>query len=150
MRRWRVRIRTSELSREMPGAGRPKMDDSTTNSAELTPIPIMKPGAPNGSLDVRFDRDGMVWVGSMMQGSLVKFDPKTEKFQSWGAPDFLKRDDARIAMVMPEQHRTRLNLANKSQQIIPIRMGGQIKIINLASPRNLAGAGAQNERIARF
>ena len=63
----------------------------------------MKPGAPTGSLDVRFDRNGMVWVGSMMQGSLVKFDPKTEKFVSWGMPDFLKRNDARIAMVMPEQ-----------------------------------------------
>jgi virginiamycin B lyase len=63
----------------------------------------MKPGAPTGSLDVRFDRAGMVWIGNMMQGSLVKFDPKAEKFQSWGAPDFLKRNDARIAMVMPEQ-----------------------------------------------
>src|SRR5436190_3724465 len=25
------------------------------------------------------------------------------KFQAWGAPDFLKRNEARIAMVMPEQ-----------------------------------------------
>src|SRR5260221_736580 len=38
----------------------------------------------------------------MMQGSLVKFDPKTEKFQAWGSPDFLKRNEARIAMVVPE------------------------------------------------
>jgi virginiamycin B lyase len=77
--------------------------DPKTGKATEYPIPIMKPGAPTGSLDVRFDRDGMLWMGSMMQGSLVKFDPKTEKFVSWGMPDFLKRDDARIAMVMPEQ-----------------------------------------------
>src|SRR5207253_2008539 len=32
-----------------------------------------------------------------------KFDPKTKEFRSWGAPDFLKRNEARIAMVMPEQ-----------------------------------------------
>jgi len=77
--------------------------DPKTGKAIEYPIPVMKPGAPTGSLDMRFDRDGMVWIGSMMQGSLVKFDPKAEKFQSWGAPDFLKRNDARIAMVMPEQ-----------------------------------------------
>jgi streptogramin lyase len=77
--------------------------DPRTGQATEYHIPVMKPGAPTGSLDVRFDRNGMVWVGSMMQGSLVKFDPKTEKFVSWGMPDFLKRNDARIAMVMPEQ-----------------------------------------------
>jgi streptogramin lyase len=77
--------------------------DPKTGKATEYPIPVMKPGAPTGSLDVRFDRDGMVWIGSMMQGSLVKFDPKMERFESWGAPDFLRRNDARIAMVMPEQ-----------------------------------------------
>jgi virginiamycin B lyase len=77
--------------------------DPKTGKATEYPIPVMKPGAPTGSLDVRFDRNGMVWIGSMMQGSLVKFDPKMERFESWGAPDFLKRNDARIAMVMPEQ-----------------------------------------------
>jgi virginiamycin B lyase len=77
--------------------------DPKTGKAIEYPIPVMKPGAPTGSLDIRFDRGGMLWIGSMMQGSLVKFDPKTEKFQSWGMPDFLKRDDARVAMVMPEQ-----------------------------------------------
>ena len=77
--------------------------DPKTGKATEYPIPIMKPGAPTGNLDIRFDRDGMVWIGSMMQGSLVKFDPKAEKFQAWGAPDFLKRNEARIAMVMPEQ-----------------------------------------------
>jgi streptogramin lyase len=78
------------------------LDPKTGKTTEYS-IPITKPGAPTGNLDIRFDRDGMVWIGSMMQGSLIKFDPKTKEFRSWGAPDFLKRNDARIAMVMPEQ-----------------------------------------------
>jgi streptogramin lyase len=78
------------------------LDPKTGKTTEYS-IPITKPGAPTGNLDIRFDRDGMVWIGSMMQGSLIKFDPKTKEFRSWGAPDFLKRNEARIAMVMPEQ-----------------------------------------------
>jgi len=30
------------------------------------------------------DRNGLVWVGNMMQGSLVMFDPRPMKFQSCG------------------------------------------------------------------
>jgi len=78
------------------------LDPKTGKTTEYS-IPITKPDAPTGNLDIRFDRDGMVWIGSMMQGSLIKFDPKTKEFRSWGAPDFLKRNEARIAMVMPEQ-----------------------------------------------
>jgi streptogramin lyase len=78
------------------------LDPKTGTTTEYT-VPVTKPGAPTGNLDIRFDREGMIWIGSMMQGSLVKFDPKYQKFQSWGAPDFLKRNEARIAMVMPEQ-----------------------------------------------
>ena len=78
------------------------LDPKTGKTTEYV-VPITKLGAPTGNLDIRFDRDGMIWIGSMMQGSLVKFDPKYQKFESWGAPDFLKRNDARIAMVMPEQ-----------------------------------------------
>jgi len=78
-----------------------KLDPKTGKTTEYE-IPISKPGAPTGSLDIHFDKDGVLWMGQMMQGSLVKFDPKTEKFQSWGSPDFLKRDEARIAMIMPQ------------------------------------------------
>jgi len=64
-------------------------------------IPVTKPGAPTGSLNIEQDKSGAIWIGQMMQGSLVKFDPKTEKFQSWDSPTFLARDEARIAMVTP-------------------------------------------------
>src|SRR5258705_5718512 len=77
--------------------------DPKTGKATEFPIPVTKPGAPTGNLMIQADRDGMIWIGAMMQGSLVKFDPKTEKFQTWGSPTFLNRDEARIAMVVPEQ-----------------------------------------------
>jgi len=79
-----------------------RLDPKTGKSQEYE-IPQSKPGAPTGSLDIHVDKDGAVWLGQMMQGSLVKFDPKTQKFQSWGSPDFLKRNEARIAMIVPQQ-----------------------------------------------
>jgi virginiamycin B lyase len=79
-----------------------RLDPKTDKVVEYS-IPVTKPGAPTGSLNVELDRSGTVWIGNMMQGTLVKFDPKTEKFQSWGSPTFLARDEARIAMVAPTQ-----------------------------------------------
>ena len=77
-----------------------RLDPKTGKATEFQ-IPETKPGAPTGSLMIQFDNAGSIWVGNMMQGSLVKFDTKTEKFQSWGSPTFRDRDEARIAMVMP-------------------------------------------------
>jgi virginiamycin B lyase len=64
-------------------------------------IPVTKAGAPVGSLDLVFDKQGDIWLGTMYQGSLAKFDRKTQKFQTWPSPKFQERDEARIAMVMP-------------------------------------------------
>jgi len=77
-----------------------RLDPKTGKAVEYA-IPVTKPGAPTGSLNIEQDKSGAIWIGQMMQGSLVKFDPKTEKFQSWGSPTFLARDEARIAMVTP-------------------------------------------------
>src|SRR6185295_9178356 len=72
-----------------------------TGSVVEYPIPTTKPGAPGGSLDLVFDRRGDIWLGTMYQGSLAKFDRHRKTFQTWGSPTFRERDDARIAMVMP-------------------------------------------------
>ena len=64
-------------------------------------IPITKPGAPQGSLDLVFDTRGDIWMGTMYQGSLARFDRRTKTFQTWGSPTYMDRDEARIAMVMP-------------------------------------------------
>jgi virginiamycin B lyase len=77
------------------------MLDPKTGKATEYPIPITKPGAPVGSLDMVFDKEENVWMGTMYQGSLAKFDRKTQKFQTWGSPTFKERDEARIAMIMP-------------------------------------------------
>ena len=80
------------------------MLDPKTGKVVEFPLPITKPGAPVGSLDLVFDHQGNIWMGTMYQGSLAKFDRKTKTFQTWGSPTFRDRDEARIAMVMPVNH----------------------------------------------
>jgi virginiamycin B lyase len=77
------------------------MLDPKTGKVTEYPLPITKPGAPQGSLDLVLDKQENIWMGTMYQGSLAKFDRKTKTFQTWGSPDFKNRDEARIAMVMP-------------------------------------------------
>jgi len=80
------------------------MLDPKTGKVVEYALPITKPGAPVGSLDLVFDHEGNIWMGTMYQGSLAKFDRKTKTFQTWGSPTFRDRDEARIAMVMPVNH----------------------------------------------
>lgn len=79
------------------------LDPKTGKSSEY-PMPITKPGAPVGSLDLVFDKQENIWLGTMYQGSLAKFDRTTKTFQTWGSPTYMDRDEARIAMVMPINH----------------------------------------------
>ncbi|OFW01688.1 MAG: hypothetical protein A3I61_03510 [Acidobacteria bacterium RIFCSPLOWO2_02_FULL_68_18] len=80
------------------------MLDPKTGAVIEYPIPITKPGAPRGSLDLVFDTRGDIWLGTMYQGSLARFDRRTNTFQTWGSPTYMDRDEARIAMVMPIHH----------------------------------------------
>ena len=80
------------------------MLDSKTGKITEYPIPITKPGAPQGSLDLVFDKRGDIWLGTMYQGSLARFDRRAKTFQTWGSPTYMDRDEARIAMVMPIHH----------------------------------------------
>ena len=77
-----------------------KLDPKTAKAMEY-PVPVTKPGAPAGALDLRFDPAGNVWLGMMYQGSIAKFDRKTQKFQTWNAPKFKENDESRLAMVDP-------------------------------------------------
>jgi virginiamycin B lyase len=77
-----------------------KLDPKTAKAVEY-PVPVTKPGAPAGGLDLRFDPQGNVWLGMMYQGSIAKFDRNTQKFQTWTAPKFMENDEARLAMVDP-------------------------------------------------
>jgi len=75
-----------------------KLDPKTAKAVEY-PVPVTKPGAPAGALDLGFDPDGNVWLGMMYQGGIAKFDRKAEKFQTWNAPKFMENNEARLAMV---------------------------------------------------
>src|SRR5256884_3085037 len=62
-----------------------KMDPKTGKVTQY-PIPVVKPGWPEGTLDLEFDKDDNPWIGVMYQSAIAKFDKKTEKFQFWSTP----------------------------------------------------------------
>ena len=62
-----------------------KMDPKTGKVTQY-PIPVVKPGWSEGTLDLEFDKDDNPWVGVMYQSSIAKFDKKSEKFQMWQTP----------------------------------------------------------------
>ena len=62
-----------------------KLDPRTGKVTEY-PIALHKPGFPTGTLGLRTDRDGNLWLGNMYQARIVKFDRKTETFQFWSRP----------------------------------------------------------------
>ncbi len=62
-----------------------KMDPRTGKVTQY-PIPVVKPGWPEGTLDLEFDADDNPWIGVMYQSAIAKFDRKTEKFQFWSTP----------------------------------------------------------------
>ena len=77
-----------------------KLDPKTGKVVEY-PVPLMEAKEPKGALDLEPDRDGNLWLGTMYQGVIARFDPKTEKFQTWKSPKFAQGDAARTAMVTP-------------------------------------------------
>src|SRR4051812_10039061 len=62
-----------------------KMDPKTGSVAQY-PIPVVKPGWSEGTLDLEIDRDGNPWVGVMYQSAIAKLDRKSGKFQMWSTP----------------------------------------------------------------
>src|SRR5437773_1913322 len=60
--------------------------DAKTGKVTQYPIPIVKEGWPEGTLDLEFDRDDNPWIGVMYQNAIARFDKKTEKFQLWQTP----------------------------------------------------------------
>ncbi len=57
--------------------------DPRTGQVTEYPLPELKPGFPTGSLGLRSDRDGNLWLGMMYQGGIARFDRTTEKFRIW-------------------------------------------------------------------
>jgi virginiamycin B lyase len=76
--------------------------DPKTGKATEYPIPPHKPGYPTGSLGLRVDKAGDLWLGNMYQATIVKFDRKTESFKFWTLPEEQNIDSAQVNMVSPQ------------------------------------------------
>src|SRR5258707_1851787 len=66
------------------------------------PIPESKPGFPTGSLGLRSDKDGNLWLGNMYQATIARFDRKTETFKFWPLQGDENIDAAQINMGSPQ------------------------------------------------
>jgi streptogramin lyase len=78
-----------------------RLDPKTGKVTEF-PIDVHKPGFPTGSLALRTDREGNLWLGNMYQATIVKFDRKTTKFTTWKLPSEQNIDAAQVNMVSPQ------------------------------------------------
>jgi virginiamycin B lyase len=62
-----------------------RLDPRTGETKEWRMAPL-KPGFPEGTLSIEFNRDGFLWIPRFRQGGYTRFDPRTEKFQTWLVP----------------------------------------------------------------
>jgi virginiamycin B lyase len=60
--------------------------DPRTGETKEWRLPPLKPGFPEGTLSMEFNRDGYLWIPRFRQGGYTRFDPRTEKFQTWLVP----------------------------------------------------------------
>jgi virginiamycin B lyase len=87
------------------GFGEQNLGRLDPRSGKVTefPYPKHRDNAPTGSLGLRADSTGNLWLGNMYQATIVKFDPKAEKFQFWTLPPERNIDAAQINMVSPQR-----------------------------------------------
>jgi streptogramin lyase len=76
------------------------LDPKTAKVVEYT-VPTTKPGFDNGMNNLEIDRQGNVWVALFYQPGMAKFDPKTQKFQTWSMPKDLDSDSRRTVFFAP-------------------------------------------------
>ncbi len=57
--------------------------DPKTGALKEYPVPTLKPGYPEGLLDIEEDKAGNFWAGMMYQGAIAKLDPRTEKLTTY-------------------------------------------------------------------
>jgi virginiamycin B lyase len=75
--------------------------DPKTGAHKEWALPVLKPEQPVGTLDLREDANGNLWIAMMHQAALAKFDPKTEQFRIYPVPAEYNDDVAQIAMLTP-------------------------------------------------
>ena len=77
-----------------------KMDPKTGKVWEY-PLPVLKPGYPVGTLDLKTDKAGNLWIGMMYQSGVARFDKKTETFKTWAIPKEWQTDAAQSGHLDP-------------------------------------------------
>ena len=77
-----------------------RLDPKTGKVTEFA-YPKHRADFPTGSLGLRADAAGNLWLGNMYQATIVKFDPGSEQFQFWTLPAERNIDSAQINMVSP-------------------------------------------------
>jgi virginiamycin B lyase len=79
--------------------------DPKTGAERDYAIPVLKPDAPVGTLDLEPDSDGNLWLAMMFQAALAKFDMKSKTFQIFPVQAELNNDATQQSMVMPRSFR---------------------------------------------
>ena len=62
---------------------------------------MLKPGYPVGTLDLKTDKAGNLWIGMMYQSGVARFDKKTETFKTWAIPKEWQTDAAQSGHLDP-------------------------------------------------
>ncbi len=75
--------------------------DPKTGKVTEYPLPLFKPGAPNGSLDLELDHEGNPWVAMMYQAAVAKLDKKTGKVTTYRLPEQFDNPRVQIGMIDP-------------------------------------------------
>jgi streptogramin lyase len=79
-----------------------RLDPDTGKVTEF-PYPKHRENFPTGSLGLRADAAGNLWLGNMYQAAIVKFDPASGQFRFWTLPAERSIDAAQINMVSPQR-----------------------------------------------
>ena len=77
--------------------------DPNTGKITEYKLPTQKPDYPQGSLALRGDADGNLWLGMMFQGAVARFEPATRQLKVWNLPADRNDDGTQINMVSPER-----------------------------------------------
>jgi virginiamycin B lyase len=77
-----------------------KLDPKTGKIIEYV-VPTLKPNSPKGSLALRADEDGNLWLGMSYQAGVARFDPTAETFKTFPLPPQLNKDYTQTTEVEP-------------------------------------------------
>jgi virginiamycin B lyase len=86
----------SDFGQEILGELDPKTGKVTEHA-----LPLLKPGAPTGSLDLEFDPDGNPWVAMLYQRAVAKLDRKTGEVRAYPTPAEFDTPESQVGMLDP-------------------------------------------------